>query len=440
MSENAAFAKRCIDEGLAFVGPSPETLALFGDKTKARALARSLDIPIVPGSAQTVATTQEAAAMAEKIGYPVMLKAVAGGGGRGMRTVESGAEMAAAFARCQSEALAAFGDGSVFLEKLVPRPRHIEVQILADRHGNIVHLYERDCSIQIRNQKVIEIAPSPNLDRALRQRMFDDAIKLARAAGYVNAGTVEFLVNPERGEHYFIECNPRIQVEHTVTEQVTGVDLVEAQFRIAAGATLADLGMSDQAVVPQPNGFAVQARIVARGAGTISAYKEPTGPGVRVNSCGYLGYAPPPQFDPMFGKLICQSNSTRSFESALDRTLRVLGEFHISGLPTNLHQLTQILSSPTVRDGNARTTLLAEHPDLMADSAKPPAATGPLTLLEQQASTLGRGRSRTRCRTRRRRCRRWTSRTVNMVSNVPSRARSSRSLSRQERPLMPATR
>ena len=392
LSENAAFAKRCIDEGLAFVGPSPETLALFGDKTKARALARSLDIPIVPGSAQTVATTQEAAAMAEKIGYPVMLKAVAGGGGRGVRTVESGAEMAAAFARCQSEALAAFGDGSVFLEKLVPRPRHIEVQILADRHGNIVHLYERDCSIQIRNQKVIEIAPAPNLDRALRQRMFDDAIKLARAAGYVNAGTVEFLVNPERGEHYFIECNPRIQVEHTVTEQVTGVDLVEAQFRIAAGATLADLGMSDQAAVPQPNGFAVQARIVARGAGTISAYKEPTGPGVRVDSCGYLGYAPPPQFDPMFGKLICQSNSTRSFESALDRTLRVLGEFHISGLPTNLHQLTQILSSPTVRDGNARTTLLAEHPDLMADSAKPPAATGPLTLLEQQASTLGRGK------------------------------------------------
>ncbi|MGZ5939715.1 MAG: carboxyl transferase domain-containing protein [Rhizomicrobium sp.] len=392
LSENAAFAKRCIDEGLAFVGPSPETLALFGDKTKARALARSLDIPIVPGSAQTVATTQEAAAMAEKIGYPVMLKAAAGGGGRGMRTVESGSEMAAAFARCQSEALAAFGNGSVFLEKLVPRPRHVEVQILADRHGNIVHLYERDCSIQIRNQKVIEIAPAPNLDPALRQRMFDETIKLARAAGYVNAGTVEFLVNPERGEHYFIECNPRIQVEHTVTEQVTGVDLVEAQFRIAAGATLTELGMSDQAAVPQPNGFAVQARIVARGAGTLTAYKEPTGPGVRVDSCGYLGYAPPPQFDPMFGKLICQSNSTRSFESALDRTLRVLGDFHISGLPTNLHQLKQILSSPTVRDGNARTTLLAEHPELMADSAKSSAATGPLAFLEQQASTLGRGK------------------------------------------------
>jgi acetyl/propionyl-CoA carboxylase alpha subunit/acetyl-CoA carboxylase carboxyltransferase component len=390
LAENAEFAQRCIDAGLTFVGPDAKTLILFGDKTKARALARSLDIPIVPGSQQTVASAQEAAAVAGKIGYPVMLKAVAGGGGRGMRAVENESEMAAALARCQSEALAAFGVGAVFLEKLVSRPRHIEVQVLADRHGNIVHLHERDCSIQIRNQKLVEIAPAPNLDPALRQRMCDDAIRLASAGKYVNAGTVEFLVDPDRGEHFFIECNPRIQVEHTVTEEITGVDLLEAQFRIAAGTTLAELGIADQAAVPTPNGFAVQARIVARGAGTLTAYKEPAGPGIRVDSCGYLGYAPPPQFDPMFAKLIGRSNSTRSYESALDRTRTALGEFHISGLPTNLRQLDQILSHPSVRAGDARTTLLNENPELGADHGK--STSNSLALLEQQASALVGGR------------------------------------------------
>jgi len=387
LSENAAFAERCSAAGLAFVGPGPETLSLFGDKTKARSLARSLGIPIVPGSAQTVATFQDAAAIADKIGYPVMLKAAAGGGGRGMRSVENETEMAAALARCQSEALAAFGDGAVFLEKLVSRPRHIEVQVLADRRGNIVHLYERDCSIQIRHQKVVEIAPAPKLDPKLRQRMCDDAIKLGRAGKYVNAGTVEFLVDPERGEHFFIECNPRIQVEHTVTEEVTGIDLVEAQFRIAAGATLAELGLSDQAAVPKPSGFAVQARIVARGVGTLAAYKEPSGPGIRVDSCGYLGYAPPAQFDPMFAKLIGRSNSTHTYESALERTRAALAEFHIAGLPTNLGQLIQILSHPSVRAGDARTTFLSENAESDTDHDK--SSSNSLALFEQQASALG---------------------------------------------------
>jgi biotin carboxyl carrier protein len=217
-----------------------------------------------------------------------------------MRTVASADEMSAAFARCQSEAQAAFGDGSLFIEKLLARPRHIEVQVLADSHGNIVHLYERDCSVQLRNQKVVEIAPAPGLEASLRRRILEDAIRLARAAGYVNAGTVEFLVSPERGEHFFIECNPRIQVEHTVTEQVTGIDLVESQFRIAAGESLEALGILNQGSIEEPRGYAVQARIVAGGAGVLTAYKEPTGRGVRVDSCGYLGYAPPPQFDPMF--------------------------------------------------------------------------------------------------------------------------------------------
>ena len=393
LSENAGFAKRCLEKGIAFIGPRPETLTLFGDKTKARDLARSLGIPILPGSPQALANTEDAMAVIETIGYPVMLKAAVGGGGRGTRAVASADEMAAAFARCQSEALAAFGDGSVFVEKLVARPRHIEVQVLADSHGNIVHLYERDCSVQLRNQKVVEIAPAPGLEASLRQRILGDAIRLARAAGYVNAGTVEFLVSPESGEHFFIECNPRIQVEHTVTEQVTSIDLVESQFRIAAGEPLKALGILDQAAIEAPRGFAVQARIVAGGAGVLTAYKEPTGPGVRVDSCGYLGYAPPPQFDPMFAKLICQSNSTHSFASALDHTLRALDEFHIAGLPTNLRQLRAILSHPAVRAGDARTTLFSEHSDLAASTGAQASASGSLALLEQQAMALRGGKA-----------------------------------------------
>ena len=388
LSENATFARRCHEEGLTFIGPHPETLALFGDKTRARDLALSLRIPIVPGSDGVLATADDAVAMAVGLGYPVMLKAAARGGGRGMRRVDDAGEMAAAFARCQSEAEAAFGDGAVFVEKLVERPRHIEVQVLADGHGGAIHLHERDCSVQLRNQKVIEIAPAPNLDPGLRERLWSDALSLARASRYVNAGTVEFLVNPERGEYYFIECNPRIQVEHTVTEEVTGVDLVEAQFRIAAGESLADLGLERS---PATRGYAIEARIVAQGSGVITAYKEPSGRGVRVDSCAYLGYAPPRQFDPMFAKLICGSNSTGSYASAVDRTWRALDEFHIGGLPTNLAQLRAILASEPVRRGDARTTLLAEHTELGQAGGPDAASSNPLTLLEQQAASLMRG-------------------------------------------------
>jgi len=386
LAENAAFAERCAAEGLVFIGPSTGVLALFGDKVRARAFAQSLGVPIVPGSAASLASPDEACAIAGDLGYPVMLKASAGGGGRGMRLVETAEEMAEAFARCRSEAQATFGDGSLFVEKVIPRPRHIEVQILADAGGTVIHLHERDCSVQLRNQKVVEVAPAPGLDAELRDRILADATKLARAVGYVNAGTMEFLVSPETGEHYFIECNPRIQVEHTVTEQVTGVDLVEAQFRIAAGASLASIGLGDQQAVGRPRGFAVQARVVATAPGSISAYKEPTGPGVRVDACGYLGYAPPPQFDPLFAKVIGASNSSGSFASAVDRTLRALGEFHVAGLPTNIPQLRAMLSHPAVRAGDARTTLLVEEPDLLR--AAHVDGSGPLALLEQQA-TLG---------------------------------------------------
>ena len=364
LAENAAFAERCAAEGITFVGPSPAALALFGDKVSARALATSLGILVVPGSTEPLRDATDAAERAASIGYPVMLKASAGGGGRGMRAVHGAAEMADAFEGCRREAEAAFGDGSVFLEKLVVRPRHIEVQVLADSHGNVVHLHERDCSVQLRNQKVVEIAPAPNLDPAVRAKLHADAVRLVAAADYVNAGTVEFLVSPETGEHWFIECNPRIQVEHTVTEQVTGIDLVEAQFHIAAGATLASLGLGSQDAVGAPRGYSVQARVVATGVGTLSAYKEPAGAGVRVDAHGYLGYAPPPQFDPLLAKVIGTSSAGGTLTSALDRTKRALDEFHIAGLPTNLPQLRAILVHDAVRAGDARTTLLAEEPAL----------------------------------------------------------------------------
>jgi acetyl/propionyl-CoA carboxylase alpha subunit/acetyl-CoA carboxylase carboxyltransferase component len=395
LAENAAFARRCVAADLAFIGPRPETLELFGDKLRAKALAIAHGVPTVPGSQAALASVEEAQALAAQIGYPVMLKAAAGGGGRGMRRVDTAALMPAAFARCRSEAAAAFGDGAVFLEKLIEQPRHIEVQILADGRGETVHLYERDCSVQLRHQKVVEIAPAPSLGFELRQQIHDDAVSLAKAANYVGAGTVEFLVDPAAGARYFIECNPRIQVEHTVTEVVTGFDLVEAQFRVAAGESLADLGLAGQAAVPAPRGFAVQARVTAIGVGTITAYKEPSGPGVRVDACGYLGLAPPPQFDPMFAKVIGVSNSSGSLASALERTARALAEFQIAGLPTNLASLRAILARPELAAGDARTTLLTDQPELTSPEQAAPAASGAAALLTEQAAALNGGTTTT---------------------------------------------
>ncbi|MCA9830293.1 MAG: carboxyl transferase domain-containing protein [Dehalococcoidia bacterium] len=386
LSEHAAFADLCAANGLTFVGPPPSVLSLFGDKVRARAFAHSVGVPIVPGSESPLASPDHAAIIANGLGFPVMLKAAAGGGGRGMRLVERTEDIRSAFERCRGEALSAFGDGTLFMEKVIARPRHVEVQILGDAAGNIVHLYDRDCSVQERNQKVVEIAPAPNLDPALRNSIFDHAVKIAKAASYVNAGTVEFLVSPATGEHYFIECNPRIQVEHTVTEMVTGIDLVESQIRIAGGETLAQLGLASQEAVPGARGFAVQARVVARGAGVMTAYKEPTGPRVRVDSCGYQGYAPRPQFDPLFAKVIGASNSSGSFASAVDRTLRALAEFHVAGLPNNLAQLRAILAHPEFVAGDARTTFLAEYPEIL--TVQPARSEGPLSLLERQTSLM----------------------------------------------------
>ncbi|WP_323671550.1 acetyl-CoA carboxylase family protein [Candidatus Poriferisodalis multihospitum] len=374
LAENAALAAGCAEAGLTFVGPAAGTLELFGDKVRARTLAASLEIPVAGGSPGAVADAAAAADAAAEVGLPVMLKAAAGGGGRGMRAVERIEDIAEAFERCSSEAAAAFGNGAVFVERLVERPRHIEVQVLADLHGSVAHLWERDCSVQQRNQKVIEIAPAPGLDAGLRDRLHADAVRLAAQAGLANAATVEFLVSPEAGDHFFIECNPRIQVEHTVTEQVTGVDLVEAQFRIAAGARLeeigvvpgdADRGRAAAASAAAPRGYAVQARVVATGSGAISAYHEPSGAGVRVDAAGYAGYTPPPHYDPLLAKVI---GTGSTLEAAAARTSAALADFHIGQLPTNIDQLRQILNHPAVRSGDARTTLLAEMVPL-ADGA-----------------------------------------------------------------------
>ncbi|MEM7080243.1 MAG: biotin carboxylase N-terminal domain-containing protein, partial [Pseudomonadota bacterium] len=382
LSENAPLAQACAAAGITFVGPEPETLTLFGDKVSARKLALELEIPVVPGSDSALLDSKAAAGLAAEFGYPVMLKAAAGGGGRGMRAVQGADEMDEAFTRCQSEAEAAFGNGAVFIEKLVIDPQHIEIQVLGDG-AEVVHFYERDCSIQQRNQKVVEIAPAPNLDPDLRDKLLDAAITLTRACNYRNAGTVEFLLDPAQGEYYFIECNPRIQVEHTVTEQVMGVDLVESQFRIAAGSSLAALGYSSQADVGTPRGYAIQTRVVAQGAGTITAYKEPSGVGTRVDAHGYAGYTPPPQFDPLLAKLICYSPSP-DYQVTLERTARALAEFHIVGLATNLQQLRGILQQASVRKGDARTTLLAS----LGDDANDTTGNITLDLLSQQARLL----------------------------------------------------
>lgn len=369
LAENAEFANRCVLEGITFVGPSPEALALFGDKTRARKLAQQLNIPVILGSDGILHDLTQAQEAASRVGFPVMLKAAAGGGGRGMRIVTRAEDMAAAFDRASSEALAAFGNGAMFLERQVMRPRHIEVQILGDATGNILHLHERDCSVQRRHQKIIEIAPALNLDPALKRKLLDDAVRLAKASAYVNAGTVEFLVIPESGEYFFIECNPRIQVEHTVTEQITGIDLVDAQLAIAGGATLAELGFANQDDIGAPRGAAVQVRVVATGVGSLTGYKEPSGMGIRVDASAYLGFAPPMQVDPLLAKVIgfsTQRNLTddHALENALGRTRHAIDEFLLVGVDTNLQELRAILDHPDLRSGSVRTTFLDEHPDL----------------------------------------------------------------------------
>ncbi|BCG22711.1 pyruvate carboxylase [Pseudomonas tohonis] len=361
LSENAAFARLCEGAGVRFIGPTPEALDTFGDKARARELAERCGVPLAAGSNRAT-TLEEARAFLES--GPIMLKALAGGGGRGMRPVRDAAELEEAYARCQSEARTAFGNDALYVERLIEQARHIEVQVVGDGEA-VSHLWERDCSLQRRNQKVIEIAPAPGLDPALRQRILDAALTLAAEARYRGIGTFEFLVDDARGDFVFMEANPRIQVEHCITEAVTGIDLVQVQLRIAAGATLAELGLAQPAA---PRGFAVQLRInletmqadgSARPAGgVISAYEPPSGAGIRVDGYGYAGYATSPSYDSLLAKVIVQGED---FPAALRRAYRALCEFRLEGVASNIHFLQNLLRRPELADNRVSTRFIEQH-------------------------------------------------------------------------------
>lgn len=364
LAENAEFARRCQEAGLTFVGPTPETLQLFGDKAAARDLAERCDVPLVPGINRPVTPEQAAAFLAEH--GSVMLKALAGGGGRGMRAVDEPAQLAEAFARCASEAQGAFGSGALYVEKRVRRARHIEVQVLGDGNGAVSHLWERDCSLQRRHQKLVEIAPSPDLDAATRDAIIASALRLAAEVQYRGIGTFEFLLDLDQpGRFYFMEANPRVQVEHTVTEQVTGVDLLHTQLHLAAGKSLAELNLLTP---PATNGYAVQVRLnletlLADGtarpaAGVLGAYQPPSGPGLRVDGCGYAGYAVSPAYDSLIAKLIA---SASDYPSALRRAYRGLCEFRLDGVASNLHLLQNLLHCEAVIANQVDTTYVERH-------------------------------------------------------------------------------
>ncbi|WP_426368917.1 pyruvate carboxylase [Streptomyces sp. E-08] len=367
LSENPELARACEEAGITFVGPSARTLELTGNKARAVAAAREAGVPVLGSSAPST-DVDELVAAAESVGFPVFVKAVAGGGGRGMRRVEDPATLRESIEAAAREAESAFGDATVFLEKAVVDPRHIEVQILADGEGNVIHLFERDCSLQRRHQKVIELAPAPGLDPAVRQRICDDAVRFARQIGYRNAGTVEFLLDPE-GNHVFIEMNPRIQVEHTVTEEVTDIDLVQSQLRIAAGETLTDLGLTQESVVLR--GAALQCRITtedpANGfrpdTGMISAYRSPGGSGIRLDGgTTHAGTEVSAHFDSMLVKLTCRG---RDFRTAVDRARRAVAEFRIRGVSTNIPFLQAVLDDPDFQAGRVTTAFIEQRPHLL---------------------------------------------------------------------------
>src|SRR4051812_10971939 len=371
LSERASFARKCRDAGLVFVGPTPEVIEALGDKVAARKIAEAAGVAIVPGTPGGVKTVAEARAFADRVGYPVIIKASGGGGGRGMRVVRAASELEELLTRARSEAKKAFGDDSIFLEKLVVRPKHIEVQILGDQHGNLVHLFERDCSVQRRHQKVIEYAPAWSLPAALRARLADDALKIARKVDYSNAGTVEFLVS-EDGSHYFIEVNPRIQVEHTVTEAITSRDLVQSQIRIAQGYKLSDpeIGIASQDDIQQ-RGVAIQVRVTAEDprndfmpdTGKITVYRPAVGNGIRLDDgSGYVGARVSQYYDSLLAKITA---SGLEWNYVRRKAVRALREFRIRGVKTNLAFLENVLSHPTFAAGKAHTTFIDETPDLM---------------------------------------------------------------------------
>jgi acetyl/propionyl-CoA carboxylase alpha subunit/acetyl-CoA carboxylase carboxyltransferase component len=367
LSENVEFARACKEAGLTFIGPNPDALALFGDKARARALAEQVGVPLLPGT-NGATSLEEAKAFFESLGSSaaMMIKAVAGGGGRGMRPVQSASEIDEAYERCQSEAKSAFGDDTLYVERLITCARHIEIQIVGDGK-DVIHLGERECSLQRRRQKLVEISPSPTLSDALRSKLTDAAVKLAQEASYDNIGTFEFLVDMEDDSFAFMETNPRLQVEHTVTEEITGVDLVKTQLRIAAGKTLGAIGLGE---TPAPRGYAVQLRInmesmgtdgeALPSGGTLTAYQPPSGPGVRVDGFGYAGYTTSPHYDSLLAKLIVTSPST-DYQDAVKRATRALSEFKIEGVKTNIAFHRNLLASEAFAANDVYTTYIADN-------------------------------------------------------------------------------
>ncbi|HEX2501749.1 MAG TPA: acetyl-CoA carboxylase biotin carboxylase subunit [Methylomirabilota bacterium] len=356
LAENATFAEICRACNIRFIGPSPEVIRLLGDKVRARELARKTDVPVLPGSEGAVRDEAEARAVAETLGYPVLLKASMGGGGRGIRIVWDADALAAAVRTCQSEAAAAFGSSEIYLERYVEGARHVEVQVLADGRGHTIHLGERDCSIQRRHQKLLEESPCPVMTAAVRQELADAALRLCRAAGYESAGTVEFLLD-RSGRFYFLEVNTRIQVEHPVTEMLTDVDLVRAQILIAAGEPL---GMRQEDVVLR--GHAIECRVTAEdpvsfvpSPGRITAFVAPGGPGVRVDSHCFAGYTVPPHYDSLVAKVITHGSDRHE---AVARMRRAVAEFVVEGIKTSLPLHARLLVDPRFAAGDYSTTFL----------------------------------------------------------------------------------
>jgi pyruvate carboxylase len=370
LAENAEFASRCKEEGIIFIGPEPGQIDMFGDKVKARQIAVEAGIPVVPGTRDPIEHLQDVMRFTKDHGYPIIIKAAAGGGGRGMRIVREPGELEEAFNRARSEAKSAFGNSKVYVEKFIENPKHIEVQVIADRYGNAVHLYERDCSIQRRHQKVVEVAPSISLSKDFCREICLSALNLMKEVNYVNAGTVEFLVTSDN-QFYFIEVNPRIQVEHTITELITGIDVVQSQIRIAEGYALHD----EEVAIPEQEkiekrGYAIQCRITtedpANGftpdTGRILAYRTGGGFGIRLDAGnGFPGAAITPHYDSMLVKV---SSWAVTFEQAAAKMLRTLKEFRIRGVKTNIPFLENLVDHPNFLNGNYDTSFIDKTPEL----------------------------------------------------------------------------
>jgi acetyl-CoA carboxylase biotin carboxylase subunit len=396
LSENAAFARACEGAGLVFVGPPADVIARMGSKIAARDLMMSAGVPVVPGITPRDQSDKGILAAAREVGYPVLVKASAGGGGKGMRALGGGDGAADLVAAARREAQSAFGDGTLYVERLIERPRHVEIQVFGDAHGNIVHLFERECSIQRRHQKVLEESPSPALSPALRDAMGRAAAAAARAAGYRNAGTIEFLLEGEgdNARFYFLEMNTRLQVEHPVTESVTGVDLVRAQLIVAAGAPLP---WAQDSLTQR--GHAIECRVYAEDpaqgflpqAGRLLCYREPAGPGIRIDSGVVEGTIVSVNYDPLLAKLTV---SAESRAAAIDRARAALRSFPILGIPTNVPFLVRLLDHPDVREGRLHTGFIDQHlEELVRPAAAPPEALAAAALAQSSSAVASTARA-----------------------------------------------